>query len=158
MKKKLFEIVFIFLIISEVILIVYNYINKNKIAKILEINDVNDIYIQEIKESVGIGSERPIYIKFKISIDKYEKYNLKYMDVNSNESIYEGEITNKKMKISDKYYICYYEKVVYNKEQKDEYRKIKNDIILFKTNTIMLSFLILIYIINKNDLLKKEIS
>ena len=80
------------------------------------------------------------------------------MDVNSNESIYEGEITNKKMKISDKYYICYYEKVVYNKEQKDEYRKIKNDIILFKTNTIMLSFLILIYIINKNDLLKKEIS
>ncbi len=43
MKKKLFEIVFMFLIISEVILIVYNYINKNKIAKILEINDVNDI-------------------------------------------------------------------------------------------------------------------
>lgn len=99
-----------------------------------------------------MDSERPLYIKFKISIDKYEKYNLTYIDTALDDNVYEGEITNKKQKISDKYYMCYYEKVIYDNEQKVEFRKIKYNRLLLKANSIILLLIICAFILKKRKL------
>lgn len=89
-------------IIIEIILIVFNYKNKYEISKILEIDNINDFSIQKLKEVSGYDSSKTIFIKFKISVDKYEKYNLKYEDVNSNSVYTKEKLTNKKKKISNK--------------------------------------------------------
>ena len=93
-----------------------------------------------------MDSARPLYIKFKISIDKYEKYQIQ------NDNLYEGEITNKKQKISDKYYMCYYEKVIYDNKQKVEFRKIKYNRLLLKANSIILLLIICAFILKKRKL------
>jgi len=97
----------------------------------LKIGNINDFYIQNMKELFEPSSESQIYIQFKINIDKYEKYDLQYMDISNSDSIFEGEIINKKQKISDTKYMCYYEKVIYSKREKDEFRKFKNDRIFY---------------------------
>ena len=154
MRKNLFKISIVFFTIVEIILIIFNYIGKSNIAKILEIENINDFYIKALGESLGFDSARPLYIKFKISIDKYEKYNLTYIDTTLDDNVYEGEITNKKQKISDKYYMCYYEKVIYNNKQKVEFRKIKNNRLLLKANGIILLLIICVFMI-KNRKLKR---
>ena len=138
--------------VEEIILIIFNYIGKSYIAKILEIENINDFYIKDLGESLGLDSARPLYIKFKISIDKYEKYNLTYIDTALDDNVYEGEITNKKQKISDKYYICYYEKVIYDNKQKVEFRKIKYNRLLLKANSIILLLIICAFILKKRKL------
>ena len=85
--------------IVELVLIIFNFISKYKISKRLKIENLNDFSVQGLKESLGYGSSEPIFIKFKISFDKYREYNLQYQDVVSDDYIYEGEITNKKQKI-----------------------------------------------------------
>ena len=95
MRKNLFKISIVFFSIIEIILIIFNYIGKSNIANILEIENINDFYIKDLGESLGLDSARPLYIKFKISIDKYEKYNLTYIDTALDDNVYEGEITNK---------------------------------------------------------------
>ena len=155
-KKYLFEVILALLIIIEIILITFNYVDKCEIAKLLEIDNINDFSVQELKESLGYDSANPIFIKFKISVDKYEKYNLKYEDVSIDDYIYEGEITNKKHKISDDYYMCYYEKVIYSKEEKAQFRKIKNNKLFFIINSIILSILIFVYATKKIIVLVKK--
>ena len=90
MRKNLFKISIVFFTIIEIILIIFNYIGKSNIAKILEIENINDFYIKDLGESLGLDSARPLYIKFKISIDKYEKYNLTYIDTALDDNVYEG--------------------------------------------------------------------
>jgi len=131
MKKNLFKIILFLLIILEITLIIFNYINKYRISEMLKIGNINDFYIQNMKELYEPSSESQIYIQFKINIDKYEKYDLQYMDISNSDSIFEGEIINKKQKISDTKYMCYYEKVIYSKREKDEFRKFKNDRIFY---------------------------
>lgn len=114
----------------------------------MEIDNVNDFSVQELKESLGYGSATPIFIKFKILVDKYEEYNLKYEDVSLDDYIYEGEITNKKHKISDNYYMCYYEKTIYDNTDKDRFKKFKIDRMFLKLSSVILIFLIMIYAIN----------
>lgn len=152
MRKNLFKISIVFFFIIEIILIIFNYIGKSNIAKILEIENINDFYIKDLGESLGLDSARPLYIKFKISIDKYEKYNLTYIDTALDDNVYEGEITNKKQKISDKYYMCYYEKVIYDNKQKVEFRKIKYNRLLLKANSIILLLIICAFILKKRKL------
>lgn len=146
MNKNKLKIFLIIIIIIEIILIIVNYFNKYKIAKILNISNINDFFIINMKESIGYDSQRPIYIQFKISIDNYQKYNLMYEDVYSDDNIYEGEITNKKQKISDKYYMCYYETVIYNAKEKINFKITKFNRFYLKLATIVLIILILCYI------------
>lgn len=54
-----------------------------------------------------------MFITFKISCDSYNKYSLNYYDVKQDIDFYEGEITNKKIKV-DNYYICCYATSGYN--------------------------------------------
>ena len=87
---------------------------------ILEIENINDFYIKDLGESLGLDSARPLYIKFKISIDKY--------------------------------YMCYYEKVIYDNKQKVEFRKIKYNRLLLKANSIILLLIICAFILKKRKL------
>ena len=69
---------------TECFLIYKNNSNKNKITKILNIENANDISINDIKISNhGQGSETILYIKFRISTQKYEEYQLEYTDESS---------------------------------------------------------------------------
>lgn len=98
MKKYLFGIFIVMFIIIEIILSAFNYMDKYEISKILEIDNINDFSVRELKGLSNYGSSKFVFIKFRISSDKYEKYNLKYEDLDLNLAIYEGEITNKKKK------------------------------------------------------------
>lgn len=149
MKKHLFEIVVLIFMIIEVVLITFNFINKYEISKILKIDNMNDFSVLELKGLSGYGSSKPIFIKFKISFDKYKEYNLQYQDVVLDDYIYEGEITNKKQKISDNYYMCYYESVIYDNKEKEQFREMKNNRLFLKVNSILLIFLLFVYIIRK---------
>ncbi len=149
MKKYLFEIIVVFFVIVELVLIIFNFISKYKISKRLKIENMNDFSVQGLKESLGYGSSEPIFIKFKISFDKYREYNLQYQDVVSDDYIYEGEITNKKQKISDDYYMCYYETVIYDDKEKQEFRGMRNNRFFLKVNSLMLIFLLFVYVIRK---------
>lgn len=150
MKKYLFEIVIVIFIVIEVVLTTFNYISKYEISKMLEIDNINDFSIKGMSSSFfGQGSEMPIFIEFKISSDKYEKYNLQYQDVTSDDYIYEGEIKNKKQKIDDNYYMCYYESVIYDKKEKEEFKKMEKNKFLLQVNSIVLIILLFIYAIKK---------
>lgn len=149
MKKHLFEIIVIIFMVIEVVLIVFNFINKYEISKILKIDNMNDFFVQELKGLSGYGTSKTIFIKFKISFDKYKEYNLQYQDVVSDDHIYEGEITNKKKKISDNYYMCYYESVIYNDKEKEQFRRMMNKRFLFKVNSTISILLLFIYVIRK---------
>lgn len=149
MKKHLFEIIVIIFMVIEVVLIVLNFINKYEISKILKIDNMNDFFVQELKGLSGYGTSKTIFIKFKISFDKYKEYNLQYQDVVSDDHIYEGEITNKKKKISDNYYMCYYESVIYNDKEKEQFRKMMNNRFLLKVNSTISILLLFIYVIRK---------
>ena len=48
MRKNLFKISIVFFSIIEIILIIFNYIGKSNIAKILEIENINDFYIKDL--------------------------------------------------------------------------------------------------------------
>lgn len=148
MKKHLFEIIIVIFMVVELILIIFNFIDKCKISKRLEIENMNDFSIQELKESLGYGSSKPIFIKFKISFDKYKEYNLQYQDA-SDDYIYEGEIINKKQKISDNYYMCYYESVIYDNKEKQEFKRMKNNRFFLKVNSTILIFLLFVYVVKK---------
>lgn len=149
MKKYLFEIIVIIFMVIEVVLIVFNFINKYEISKILKIDNMNDFFVQELKGLSGYGTSKTIFIKFKISFDKYKEYNLQYQDVVLDDHIYEGEITNKKQRISDNYYMCYYESVIYNDKEKEQFRKMMNNRFLLKVNSTISILLLFIYVIRK---------
>lgn len=148
MKKHLFEIIIVIFMVVELVLIIFNFIDKCKISNRLEIDNMNDFSIQELKESLGYGSSKPIFIKFKISFDKYKEYNLQYEDA-SDDYIYEGEIINKKQKISDNYYMCYYESVIYDNKEKQEFKRMKNNRFFLKVNSTILIFLLFVYVVKK---------
>lgn len=149
MKKHLFEILIVIFIIIEVILMSITYVDKYEIAKIIKIDNINDFSVKKLKESKGPGSESPIFIKFKISSNKYKEYNLRYQDEISDDYIYEGEITNKKQKISDNYYMCYYESIIYDNKEKEQFREIMSNRFLLKVNSMILIFLLFVYITRK---------
>ena len=128
----------------EILLIYKDNINKNKIAQILEIENINDISIKNIKISnQGQGSEAIIYIKFKIATQKYEEYQLEYSDESSEQNIYEGEVKNKKLKENNNY-ICYYEKVANSPTQQQELTQIRNTKYYLIINSILLICTILL--------------
>lgn len=154
MKKKIIYYIIIGIFaITECFLMYFSYVNKNKIAEILEIENINDISIKNIKISTqGQGSEAILYIKFKIATQKYEEYQLNYSDESSEKNIYEGEIKNKKIKDNNDY-ICYYEKIIDNKSQKQELSQIRNAKYYLIVNSVFLIFTILLAIVRlkKND-------
>lgn len=145
MKKRLiYNAIIILLIMIEILLIYKDNINKNKIAQILKIENKNDISIKDIKISnQGQGSEAIIYIKFKISTQKYEEYQLEYSNESSEQNIYEGEVKNKKLNENNNY-ICYYEKVVDNPNQQREITQIRNTKYYLIINSILLICTILL--------------
>lgn len=158
MKKYLFGIFIVMFIIIEIILSAFNYMDKYEISKILEIDNINDFSVRELKGLSNYGSSKFVFIKFRISSDKYEKYNLKYEDLDLNLAIYEGEITNKKKKISDNYYMCYYEKVIYNENEIEKFRKMKNNRFFLEINTIIVILLIFIYSIKMiKDIINRKL-
>lgn len=63
--------------------------------------------------------------------------------------LYEGEIINKKQKISDNYYMCYYESVIYDNKEKQEFRGMKNNRFFLKVNSTILIFLLFVYVVKK---------
>lgn len=149
MKKHLFEIVLVIFMVIEVVLIAFNFINKYEISKMLKIDDMNDFSVQKLKVLSGYGSSKSIFIKFKISFDKYKEYNLQYQDVVSDDYIYEGEIINKKQKVSDNYYMCYYESVIYDNKEKEQFRGMANNRFFLKVNSVVSIFLLFVYVIRK---------
>ena len=147
MKKNILKLICIICIILEVLLFILYNNSKKEIGKILNIDNSSDFKIEDIRESLGVGSDNPFYITFKISIDKYNYYNLQYSNVSSSSMVYEGEITNKKQKIDDNYYMCYYEKVLYSKDEKDKIKNIKRNMFYLKLNTIVTIIVIFIEVI-----------
>lgn len=148
MRKRIFYyIIIILLIMIECFLVYKNNSDKNKITKILNIENASDISINDIRISNhGQGSEAILYIKFKITAQKYEEYQLDYSDETSEKNIYEGEIKNKKIK-NDNEYICYYEKVIDDKSQKQEISQIRNMKYYLIINSVFLIFAILLMIL-----------
>ena len=147
------KIILVFILI-ELILIFFSYSNKKEVADLLKIGNTSQFAIKEMKEDIGPGSDTPIYIKFKISIDNYEKNNLKYQEETTEKGILEGEITNKRVKISDQYYMCYYETVLYG-QKINQFRRIKFTRIFIRISTILLWIIVGISIY-KNRKVKKE--
>lgn len=160
MKKRLiYNAIIILLIMIEILLIYKNNINKNKIAQVLEIENTNDISIKNIKISnQGQGSETIIYIKFRITTQKYEEYQLEYSDESSEQNIYEGEIQNKKIKDNNNY-ICYYEKVANSPTQQQELTQIRNTKYYLIINSILLicAIILLITKLIKNNTTRTNI-
>ena len=150
--KRYFLIIIILII--NILLFIVNYMQKCEIAKRLEIENINDFSILEIKDNLGYETAKPIYIKFKISVDSFNKYNLKYEDVKSDDDIETGEITNKKQKVDDNNYICYYEKIIYDKDEKNSLKNVYRNMIFLRIANIALIILIIFYGIN---ILKKRI-
>lgn len=154
MKKRIFYYSTIILFIMiECFLVYKNNIYKNKIAQILNIENAKDISTKDIKISnQGQGSETILYIKFRISTQKYEEYQLEYTDESSEKNIFEGEIKNKKIKDNNEY-ICYYEKVIDSSNQQRELTQIRNTKYYLIINSIFLIFTILLMIVRlkKND-------
>ena len=161
MKKRLLTILLAIFVIIELVLVIFTYFNKKGLAKevtkILEIEDTNQFFVEKIiYDGAGPGSEVFVCIKFKISISDYEKNNLKYITVETEEGIEEGEVTNKKVKVSDKYYMCYYEKLLYSSEEKDRFKELKQhnsgnllEMALI-ANTLVIIILIVILIRKRN--------
>lgn len=148
MKKRIIYYIIIgIFIITECFLMYFSYVNKNKIAEILEIENINDISIKTIKISTkGQGSEAILYIKFKIATQKYEEYQLDYSDEISEKNIYEGEIKNKKIKDNNDY-ICYYEKVIDSSNQQRELTQMRNMKYYLIINSVFLILAILLAIV-----------
>ena len=147
MKKNKFKKIFIIFIIIEIVLLIFNYIDKCKIAQTLDISSVNDFKVEELKKLSKDDKQTTICIKFKISIDKYNKYALTYEDVKADSNVYVGEVTNKKKLISNKYYMCYYENIIYSQKEKSAFREMEIDRFLLKANNIILICLIVILIV-----------
>lgn len=149
MKKSKFNtilmVAIIVLFIIEIYILALNNKYKYDIAKIIEIGNVNDFYIEKIASSYGPGTD-PIFITFKISIENYNKYTLNYYEVENDNDFYEGEIINKKKKV-DNYYICCYETSGYDIENIKIINKAKNNIIQLKFTGAILIILIILFII-----------
>ena len=108
----------------------------------------------------GPGTD-PMFITFKISVDNYNTYSLNYYDVKQDSDFYEGEITNKKIKV-DNYYICCYATSGYNTEDVKIISKVKTNKVILKIIEILLILLIIIlfiyfFKINKNNIISKKI-
>ena len=96
-----------------------------------------------------------------ISVDNYNTYSLNYYDVKQDSDFYEGEITNKKIKV-DNYYICCYATSGYNTEDVKIINKVKTNKVILKIIEILLILLIIILFIyflkiNKNNIISKKI-
>ncbi len=139
--------VIIILFIIEIYMLSLKTKCKYDIAKIIKIDNVKDFEIKKIIRSYGTGTD-PMFIKFKISIDNYNKYSLEYYDVEKEKNFYEGEIANKKIKI-DNYYICCYATAGYNTENIKTLKNAKNSMIKFKFIGVLLIILIIVYVIRK---------
>ena len=154
MKKRLLTILLAVFVIIELVLVIFTYFNKKELAKV--VTKILEIEEKIIYDGAGPGSEVFVCIKFKISISDYEKNNLKYITVETENGIEEGEVTNKKVKVSDKYYMCYYEKLLYSSEEKDRFKELKQrnsgnflETALI-TNTLVIIILIVILIRKRN--------
>lgn len=156
--------VLIVLIIALFIIGIYNLaLNikyKSEIAKIIKIDNIKDFDIKKIVRGYGPGTD-PMFITFKISVDNYNTYSLNYYDVKQDRDFYEGEITNKKIKV-DNYYICCYAISGYNTEDVKIISKVKTNKVILKIIEILLTLLIIIlfiyfFKINKNNIISKKI-
>lgn len=149
MKKTICILLIVIMAIIEIILVYINLKNHVVIAERIGISNWTDFYIENILVSgFGPGSDNRIYITFKIPIDKYNMYNLKYRDANDNwDSIYYGEIANKKVQTSDFMYKCIYEKMTHDKEEKNELSQMMIARLSLKAMTFILSLFIIIYFI-----------
>lgn len=135
----------IVLFIIEIYNLALNIKYKYDIAKIVEIDNIKDFNIKEIKRCYGPGIDS-MFITFKISVDNYNKHLLNYYDVEKDSDFYEGEIANKKIKVNN-YYICCYATSGYDTEDVKIMSKTKNNKILIKIIEISLILLIIIWLI-----------
>ncbi len=147
MKKNKFKKILMIFVIIEIVLLIFNYIDKCKIAQTLDINSVSDFKVEELKKLSQNDQQTTICIKFKISTDKYNKYALTYEDVKADSNVYVGEVANKKKMLSNKYYMCYYENIIYSQKEKSAFREMEIDRFLLKTNNIILICLVAILIL-----------
>ena len=118
MKKGLNNVLIVLIIalfIIEIYNLALNIKYKSEIAKIIKIDNIKDFDIKKIVRGYGPETDS-MFITFKISVDNYNTYSLNYYDVKQDSDFYEGEITNKKIKV-DNYYICCYATSGYNTEE-----------------------------------------
>ena len=131
MKKKVLIIIPIILIIAIFTILIIRDIknktevfvaNRQELMKVLGINNSETFLPISIKRvSLGFGDTTECYLlKFKISIEDYNKNSLKYEDTDTTEVS-----LNWKEKKDEKTYICYVREWEYNNYRKELFNKLK---------------------------------
>lgn len=131
MKKKVLIIIPIILIIAIFTILIIKDIknktevfvaNRQELMKVLGINNSETFLPISIKRvSLGFGDTTECYLlKFKISIEDYNKNSLKYEDTDTTEVS-----LNWKEKKDEKTYICYVREWEYNNYRKELFNKLK---------------------------------
>lgn len=131
MKKKVLIIIPIILIIAIFTILIIRDIknktevfvaNRQELMKVLGINNSETFLPISIKRvSLGFGDTTECYLlKFKISIEDYNKNSLKYEDTDTTEVS-----LNWKEKKDEKTYICYVREWEYNDYRKELFNKLK---------------------------------
>lgn len=131
MKKKVLIIIPIILIIAIFTILIIRDIknktevfiaNRQELMKVLGINNSETFLPISIKRvSLGFGDTTECYLlKFKISIEDYNKNSLQYKDIDTTEVS-----LNWKEKKDEKTYICYVREWEYNDYRKELFNKLK---------------------------------
>lgn len=131
MKKKVLIIIPIILIIAIFTILIIRDIknktevfvaNRQELMKVLGINNSETFLPISIKRvSLGFGDTTECYLlKFKISIEDYNKNSLQYKDIDTTEVS-----LNWKEKKDEKTYICYVRECEYNNYRKELFNKLK---------------------------------
>lgn len=131
MKKKVLIIIPIILIIAIFTILIIKDIknktevfvaNRQELMKVLGINNSETFLPISIKRvSLGFGDTTECYLlKFKISIEDYNKNSLQYKDIDTTEVS-----LNWKEKKDEKTYICYVREWEYNNYRKELFNKLK---------------------------------
>ncbi len=131
MKKKVLIIIPIILIIAIFTILIIRDIknktevfvaNRQELMKVLGINNSETFLPISIKRvSLGFGDTTECYLlKFKISIEDYNKNSLQYKDIDTTEVS-----SNWKEKKDEKTYICYVREWEYNDYRKELFNKLK---------------------------------
>ena len=132
MKKKVLIIIPIILIIAIFTILIIRDIknktevfvaNRQELMKVLGINNSETFLPISIKRvSLGFGDTTECYLlKFKISIEDYNKNSLQYKDIDTTEVS-----LNWKEKKDEKTYICYVREWEYNDYRKELFNKLKD--------------------------------
>ena len=131
MKKKVLVIIAIILILTIFTILIIRDIknktevfvaNRQELMKVLGINNSETFLPISIKRvSLGFGDTTECYLlKFKISIEDYNKNSLQYKDIDTTEVS-----LNWKEKKDKKTYICYVREWEYNDYRKELFNKLK---------------------------------